>query len=372
MGEYTEGMGLTWRAVTIRLGDLQPWGKNPRRMRKEQAERLLRSWAELGQFQTIAIGPAGEVYDGHQRLSALLSAYGPDYQVQALQASRALTEAERMRLTLAANNPVGEWDWEDLREWPQEVLAAEGMGQELVQALYEDARALARIWASPVEASAPEPKVEVAEELREKWGTAPGQLWIIPSRSGGGAHRLYIGDATREEDVRAALGDLSPTLMVTDPPYGVEYDPEWRERLGINNAADRRRGRVVNDDQVDWSPAYALFPGVVAYIWHAGVHAGTVWASLAAVGFEVRAQIIWKKPNFAVSRGHYHWAHEPCYYAVRRGRSAHWTGDRSQSTVWEEESPRQVLGHATTKPVGLYLRAYRNHGAGTAVRRIGG
>lgn len=232
MGEYTENVGLSWCAVTVRLGDLQPWTRNPRRMRKEQAERLLRSWSELGQFQTIAIGPEGEVYDGHQRLSALLSAYGPDYQVQALQASRALTEAERMRLTLAANNPVGEWDWAALREWPQEVLAAEGMGQELVQALYEDARALARIWASPVEASAPEPKVEVAEELREKWGTAPRRLGLrsVP-RSSGGSPTLPLAAATTTRRMSRATtrcGGAGPPTgrgIGASPPCGRRRAP---------------------------------------------------------------------------------------------------------------------------------------------------
>lgn len=91
---------LVWAPVRVRIGDVQPWERNPRQMRKEQAKRLLQSWREFGQVQTIAIGPNNEVYDGHQRLSALLAAYGPDYEVLALQASRPLTESERERLTL--------------------------------------------------------------------------------------------------------------------------------------------------------------------------------------------------------------------------------------------------------------------------------
>ena len=93
-------------------------------------------------------------------------------------------------------------------------------------------------------------------------------------------------------------------------------------------------GKVANDDRADWREAWALFPGSVAYVWHAGRYASTVQDSLEASGFEVRSQIIWAKDRFALSRGHYHWQHEPCWYAVRKG-TANWTGDRKQSTLWQ-------------------------------------
>ena len=93
--------------------------------------------------------------------------------------------------------------------------------------------------------------------------------------------------------------------------------------------------QVANDDRADWREAWALFPGDVAYCWHAGKHASTVQASLEAAGFEVRAQIVWAKDRFALSRGDYHWQHEPCWYAVRKGAGGHWLGDRSQTTLWQ-------------------------------------
>ena len=139
----------------------------------------------------------------------------------------------------------------------------------------------------------------------------PGDLWVL------GRHRLLCGDSTDAAAVKTVLGDVSPHLMVTDPPYGVEYEPAWRKRAGVNlNKA--KLGKVANDDRADWSEAWELFPGSVAYVWHAGRHASTVQDSLAAAGFEVRSQIIWAKDRFALSRGHYHWQHEPCWYAVQR------------------------------------------------------
>jgi hypothetical protein len=103
-----------------------------------------------------------------------------------------------------------------------------------------------------------------------------------------------------------------PFLMVTDPPYGVEYDPEWRQEAAPNPRTVQS-GKVANDDRMDWSPAWALFPGDVAYVWHAGIYAGEVAATLFGTHFQIRGQIIWRKQHFAISRGAYHWQHEPCW-----------------------------------------------------------
>src|SRR6202040_4441472 len=114
-----------------------------------------------------------------------------------------------------------------------------------------------------------------------------GDLWIL------GRHRLLCGDSTVATDVERVLGGVEPHLMVTDPPYGVDYDPDWRNQAARNGAtAGRARGviggraigKVDNDDRADWAEAWALFPGEVAYIWHAGRHASAVQASIEAAG----------------------------------------------------------------------------------------
>jgi len=87
--------------------------------------------------------------------------------------------------------------------------------------------------------------------------------------------------------------------------YGVEYEPAWRANAGVNSN-EAKLGRVQNDDRADWREAWSLFPGDVAYVWHAGKYASTVQESLEASGFEIRVQIIWGKDRFALSRGHYH------------------------------------------------------------------
>jgi DNA modification methylase len=191
---------------------------------------------------------------------------------------------------------------------------------------------------------------------------AAGDLWGLGGEKG---HRLLCGDATCAEDVARLLGGAKPLLMVTDPPYGVDYDPDWR-----NDAADKgliahaasRVGLVANDDRIDWREAWLLFSGDVFYCWHADRHASSVQASVEAAGFEIRCQIIWAKSRFAISRGHYNWQHEPCWYAVRKGATANWQGDHSQTTLWEITLDANVEGgHSTQKPAECMLRAIRNH-----------
>lgn len=174
-------------------------------------------------------------------------------------------------------------------------------------------------------------------------------------------HRIICGDATDVTTVATLLGDERPMLMVTDPPYGVEYDPEWRERAGVNTAT-AAKGTVLNDDRADWREAWALFPGDVAYVWHAGLFAGVVADSLIAARFRLRSQIVWDKGRLVLSRGDYHWQHEPCWYAVREGGTGHWAGDRKQVTVWQIDKPRKSeTGHSTQKPVECMRRPIVNN-----------
>ena len=165
-------------------------------------------------------------------------------------------------------------------------------------------------------------------------------------------------------------------------------------------SSTKRTGKVLNDDRADWTPAWRLFPGDVAYVWHGGLRVVDVATSLERAGFSPRSQIIWSKSRFALSRGSYHWQHEPClyatkpedipegdkdalikrllealsasdyepeheaaWYAVRRESKARWTGNRRQSTVWEipVTDDGDATRHGTQKPLECMARAIRNH-----------
>lgn len=175
---------------------------------------------------------------------------------------------------------------------------------------------------------------------------------------------MLCGDSTKAEDVTRLLDGNVPFIMVTDPPYGVEYDPSEKDRQTGIRTANSDRGSVVNDDRHDWTEAYKMFPGTVAYVWH-GDRSGLgidVGMNMRAAGFGIRCRIIWAKQQHSFGRGHYHWQHESAWYAVRSGASK-WCGDAKQSTVWNIANKQADHGdHGTQKPVECMARPIRNHG----------
>lgn len=195
-----------------------------------------------------------------------------------------------------------------------------------------------------------------AGELPDVATTRLGDLWRL------GEHVVMCGDSTSAEQVTILLATFGhkPAIMVTDPPYGVEYEPGLR--------SENRTGKVLNDDRCDWQAAWNLFPGDVAYVWHASIFTSTVQQSLEKTKMTVRNQIIWAKKSLVMGRGAYHWQHEPCWYAVRDGAKANWCGDRKQSTLWEIETVNRnntddgETKHGCQKPVECMARPMRHHG----------
>src|SRR4051812_33763506 len=203
-----------------------------------------------------------------------------------------------------------------------------------------------------------------------------GDVWLL------GKHRLVCGDSTNAPDVKSALGSVKPHLMVTDPPYGVDYDPAWRAdankwkgskvKLGA-----KAMGRVSNDHLADWTKAWELFPGEVAYVWHGGLRSVEQAQGLEQAGFVIRSQIIWDKTRLVISRGDYHWQHEACWYAVRKGKTGHWNGSRTESTVWAiQKSQASETGHGTAKARRVHEAPDREQllagsGGVRAVQRLG-
>jgi DNA modification methylase len=186
-----------------------------------------------------------------------------------------------------------------------------------------------------------------------------------------GGHRLLCGDATKAEDVARLLAGATPRLLVTDPPYGVAYDPTWRDRAQANRLGPGRAPIPSGDDTPhDWTPAISHEWLEVAYCWAPpGAQQYLTQRMLEAGGYEVRQQVVWVKPMAPLSRSAYHWRHEPCWYAVRHGCQAGWIAGRSETTVWEAPSPTHIMSgsdeeatpYATQKPLEIMARPIRNH-----------
>jgi DNA modification methylase len=339
----------------IEIAQIKPAEYNPRRDLKPGDAEYEKLRAVIDHFDLVEPlvwnRRTGNLVGGHQRLK-ILQARG-DTSVPAVVVE--LNDAEERALNVALNQVQGDWDLPKLSELLGELKAADFD----LSLTGFDVEELTSLMAPPPNLGLTDEDAAV-EPPREPI-SQPGDLWIL------GGHRLLCGDATSAPDVSRLLAGAIPVAMMTDPPFGVSYHPEWRNqaaRAGKIAYAARREGKVPNDDRADWSEAYALFPGTVAYVWHASLFGKVVQESLERCDFELRSQIIWAKSRFAISRGHYHWRHECCFYAVQKGANGNWQGDRSQTTLWQIEAvagDEAKNNHSTQKPVELMRRPIVNH-----------
>ena len=326
------------------VASLIPYARNARTHSPQQVSLIAGSIREFGWTNPILVDRDNGIIAGHGRLMAAQNLGLKTVPVIEL---AHLTEAQKRAYVLADNKLAEQAGWD------KELLALElgdlsELGVDLTTLGFE-AGELDDLFRS----NEPDPREEDTPELPAEPVSRPGDLWVL------GKHRVICGDATDRQTVERLLDGVRRSLMVTDPPYGVEYDPAWRN--AATTSRTKRAGKVRNDDRADWREAWALFPGDVAYVWHAGLFAGTVADSLTACGFELRSQIIWSKDRLVLSRGHYHWQHEPCWYAVRG--KGHWWGDRTQTTLWQianrEQDAKTV--HGTQKPVECMRRPMLNN-----------
>lgn len=335
------------------VSDLIPYANNARTHSDAQVALIAGSIREFGFNNPVLVDGANGIIAGHGRVLAARKL--GMHAVPVIELAH-LTDAQKRAYILADNRLAEQAGWDrDLLALEVGDLADLGIDIGSLGFETKELDALLRSGeADPQEEEIPPPpEVPVSRA---------GDLWCL------GPHRLLCGDATDAASVKRLLGGVVPHLMVTDPPYGVMYDPDWRNRTGASKT--KRTGKVMNDDRADWREAWALFPGDVAYVWHGALHATTVAENLIASGFDIRSKIIWAKERLVLSRGDYHWQHEPAWYAVRRKATGHWAGDRKQTTLWQIPSRDQDAAtvHGTQKPVECMRRPILNNSsAGQAI-----
>ena len=340
-----------------------PYVRNPRK-NDQAVERMVDSIREFGFKVPILARSSGEVVDGHLRLKAAKRLGMAELPVILCDEwSEGQVKAFRLMVNRSAN-------W---AEFDQQLVALE---LEDLQALDFD---LGLTGFEPAEIDS-FLQNESSEEAAEFGAPAVpvsrlGDLWVC------GAHRVLCGDATSAEAVATLLGDRKPLLMVTDPPYGIELDSEWRDRAGLNGHGPaepsymkrRTEGHtettISGDIRADWSEAFALVPSLeAAYVWHASKFTREVLDGLLRIGFVHHQQIIWDKERAVLTRTHYWFQHEPCWYV--RKKNAPWYGKPGENpTIWKSPSPKFVMGgsdeqkfdHPTQKPVVLMRKPILNH-----------
>ena len=346
------------------------YGRNPRK-NESAVDRMCSSIREFGFKIPVLARSDGEVVDGHLRLKAarkLGSWPGGDMTGIPVILCDEWTPAQVRAFRLMVNRSV---TW---AAWDEELLALE------LQELKESDFDLDLTGFDPGEidsllALEDDERANTAPPLPETPVSRVGDLWVC------GKHRVLCGDATSAEVVARLLAERKPRLMVTDPPYGIELDSEWRDRAGLNGCGPaeasymkhRTEGHtntsISSDTRADWSDAFALVPSLdVAYVWHASKFTREVLDGLLRIGFLYHQQIIWNKGRTVLTRTHYWFQHEPCWYV--RKKNAPWLGKAGEnSTVWDSPSPKFIMGgsdedkfdHPTQKPVELMRRPILNH-----------
>src|SRR5712671_5754702 len=347
---------------------LVEYPRNPRK-NDRVVDRMCSSIREFGFKIPCLVRSNGEVVDGHLRLKAARKLGIAEIPVILCDEWSA---AQVKAFRLLVNRSVAWAAWDD------ELLALEL--QEIQQADFD--LDLTGFDASEIDdllLAAEDEKADEVPPLPDVAVSRPGDLWLCgkPSRQ----HRVLCGDATTPEVVALLLGDRKPFLMVTDPPYGIELDSEWRDRAGLNGCGPaeasymkhRTEGptetTISGDTRADWSDAFALAPSLeVAYVFHASKFTREVLDGLLRIGFLHHQQIIWNKGRTVLTRTHYWFQHEPAWYV--RKANAPWFGKAGEnSTVWDSPSPKFIMGgsdeekfnHPTQKPVELMRRPILNH-----------
>ena len=341
------------------------YARNPRK-NDAAVDRMCSSIREFGFKVPVLARSDGEVVDGHLRLKAAAKLGIAEIPVILCDE---WTDAQVKAFRLLVNRSVNwaEWDTELLS---LEMLDLKGLDFDLELTGF-DSREIDEFLLGDARDSGDD---EIPAPP-ERPVTVPGDLWLL------GNHRVLCGDATSPEAVSRLLGDRRPFLMVTDPPYGIELDSEWRDRAGLNGCGraeasymkHRTEGHtntsISSDTRADWSDAFAQVPSLeVAYVWHASKFTREVLDGLLRIGFLHHQQIIWNKGRTVLTRTHYWFQHEPCWYV--RKKNAPWFGKAGEnSTIWDSASPKFIMGgskeekfdHPTQKPLELMRRPILNH-----------
>jgi len=312
---------------------------NARKHSDENLSAIASSLKEFGQRKPIVVTEGNVIVAGNGTVEAALLVGLTDVDVVRVPKS---WSADQVKAFALADNRSAE-----LAEWNPEVLSAQLLELEQagfdVEALGFDVKPVKTL-EDVKEDEAPEAPVEAI--------SSAGDVWQL------GKHRLICGDSTKSETYEALLRDELADLVVTDPPYGVNYQ-------GGQNVKKREK---LAGDEVDifgeampWIYTFSKAHSAL-YLWYASSKGHYAYDSVRSNGYEVRAQIVWHKlkAHYGAFMSQYMPKHEPCLYSFKSGESAQWFGPTNEVTVWEYDQPHKNEFHPTEKPVQLFARAINN------------
>jgi len=339
---------LRLEVVRMLVSLLIPFVGNARTHSREQITQIARSIESFGFVNPILVGPDNVIIAGHARLLAARQLGMAEVPVIVL---GHLTEAQRRALVIADNQLAlnAGWDEETLRIELQRLqeenfdLGLIGFDDEELRRLLE-AQDVIEGLTDEDDAPAP-PEIPTCR---------PDELWIL------GDHKLLVGDATDAVAVTRLMAGDAADMVFTDLPYNVSYEGYTEDHLTIQG--DRMSDADFKQFLASAFQCYRRIvkPGASLYVCHSSSWQREFQNAMEAAGFEIRCQIIWAKNTFAWGFGRYKFQHEPIFNAHVAGHTDAWYGDKSQSTLWQENKPAANRLHPTSKPIALAERALLN------------
>lgn len=294
---------------------------------------------QCGYIAPIIVDENGVILAGHTRYKALLKL---GREVVECIVKDGLTEEQKKKYRLLDNKT------NELAEWDLDLLAFELDGLDFgdleldwgVEDIFETTEVI-------------EDDVPEVDEVNEPI-TKPGDIWQL------GRHRLMCGDSTKAEDVARLMDGSSADLLLTDPPYNVEYTGKTKDALTIeNDSMDDASFRVFLRDAFEAADGN-MKPGAAFYIWHADSEGYNFRGACHDIGWKVRQCLIWAKNAMVLGRQDYQWKHEPCLYGWKEGAGHYWGSDRKQTTILEYDKPQRNGEHPTMKPIPLFAYQIEN------------
>ena len=325
---------------TLPVGKLVPADYNPRKDLKPgdpEYEKLKRSLSEFGYVEPVIWNKTtGHVVGGHQRLKVLIDTGMTEVECVVVE----MGEEKEKALNVALNKISGEWDKDKLS-----LLITDLQGADFDVSLTGfDAPELDSLFKDSQRNGVHDDDFDVDAALKESAITRPGDLWLL------GKHRLICGDSTKRDTYDLLMDGKKANLVVTDPPYNVNYE---------GNA-----GKIKNDNMTDsafFDFLLAAFQNIEVcmtddasiYVFHADTEGLNFRKAFSDAGFYLSGTCIWKKQSLVLGRSPYQWRHEPVLFGWKKKGKHEWYADRKQTTIWEFDKPKQNADHPTMKPVEL-------------------
>ena len=337
-------MKTTTEMQLVPITKLVPYVNNARTHSPEQINKLRSSLREFGFINPVIIDRDFGVIAGHGRI--LAAKEEGIAEVPCVFADH-LTQAQKKAYILADNRMAMDAGWdEELLRVEIEALQAEtfdlsltGFDEKELSDLFKD------------DADVQEDDFDVDAELEKPTFSKSGDVWTL------GRHRLFCGDSTKADTFAVLMNGRKANLVVTDPPYNVNYEGT-AGKIKNDNLADEKFYQFLFD-------AFSNIEKVMAddasiYVFHADTEGLNFRKAFSDAGFYLSGCCIWKKPSLVLGRSPYQWQHEPCLYGWKKSGKHQWYADRKQTTIWEFEKTKRNTDHPTMKPIPLLAYPIQN------------